>query len=65
MSWLVCAFFHARYADGSICFQELKAEISDLEKQRDELEAQLKKVFLCPCTVTYILMRRSLMGRLL
>lgn len=32
------------YADGSIHFQELGAEISDLEKQRDELEAQLKKV---------------------
>lgn len=34
-------------------YQELAAEISVLEKQRDELEAQLKKVFYPPNLVNY------------
>lgn len=39
-------------------FQELEAEISGLEKQRDELEAQLKKV--CPLQADFVVIYYSL-----
>lgn len=31
-----------------VCFQELAAEITEFEKQRDKIEAELKKVSLLP-----------------
>ena len=37
-----------------ICFQELTAEISELERQRDGLEAELKKVFLLSPSLSYL-----------
>ena len=37
-----------------ICFQELTVEISELERQRDGLEAELKKVFLLSPSLSYL-----------
>ena len=37
-----------------ICFQELTVEISELKRQRDGLEAELKKVFLLSPSLSYL-----------